>query len=208
MKKTASLQVSRRDLITRVMPACAFTCISANKAFASILSNNDPECQQVKHKFDKEIPGLKLTYNQFTEQRYRKFIQFAQFLEKELGREKMIELVKKHSTERLLGVAKRDLQRLGSSDFKTYISIFREPGMLNSLTMEIVEDTDTVFEIKVTDCLSATTFLRAKAGHIGYARICWGDYAWAEGFNPKIKLIRDKTLMQGHDCCNHRYIWT
>jgi hypothetical protein len=29
-----------------------------------------------------------------------------------------------------------------------------------------------------------------------------------KGFNPKIKLVRDKTLMQGHEYCNHRYIWT
>ena len=28
-----------------------------------------------------------------------------------------------------------------------------------------------------------------------------------EDFNPKIKLVRDKTLMQGNNYCNHRYIW-
>jgi hypothetical protein len=74
--------------------------------------------------------------------------------------------------------------------------------------MEIVEDTEKAFELKITECIWADTFLKAKAGHIGYAWVCWGDYAWAEGFNPKIKMVRDKTLMQGHDRCNHRYIWT
>ena len=80
--------------------------------------------------------------------------------------------------------------------------------MLASLAMEIIEDTDTVFEIRVTDCLAAEAYLPYKAGDIGYAAVCWGDYNWASDFNPKIKLIRDKTLMQGHDCCNHRYIWS
>jgi len=28
----------------------------------------------------------------------------------------------------------------------------------------------------------------------------------ASAFNPKLKMIRSKTLMQGHDCCNHRYV--
>jgi len=37
--------------------------------------------------------------------------------------------------------------------------------------------------------------------------VCHGDYAWAEGFNPDIKLVRDKTLMQGDSICNHRYVW-
>ncbi len=37
----------------------------------------------------------------------------------------------------------------------------------------------TVFEIKVTDCLSAEAFLPFKAGDIGFARVCWRDYNWA-----------------------------
>ena len=73
--------------------------------------------------------------------------------------------------------------------------------------MEIVEDTEKAFELKITECIWASTFLNAKAGDIGYASVCFGDYAWAEGFNPKIKMIRDKTLMQGHELCNHRYVW-
>ncbi len=54
---------------------------------------------------------------------------------------------------------------------------------------------------------SAESFLPFKAGDRGYAAVCGGDYDWASDFNPKIKLIRDKTLMQDHDGCNHKYIW-
>jgi hypothetical protein len=76
------------------------------------------------------------------------------------------------------------------------------------LNMKVVEDTETAFELKVSECLVATVFRDANAADIGYAHVCWGDYAWAEGFNPKIKMVRDKTLMQGDKYCNHRYIWT
>lgn len=89
----------------------------------------------------------------------------------------------------------------------TYVNQFRS-GYESTLTKEIVEDTEKAFELKVTECIWADTFLRAKAGDIGYAWVCWGDYSWAEGFNPKVKMIRDKTLMQGHDCCNHRYVYS
>jgi len=51
--------------------------------------------------------------------------------------------------------------------------------------MEIVEDTETAFEIKVTECIWATTFRQAEAGDFGYAAICFGDYAWAEGLIQK-----------------------
>ena len=55
--------------------------------------------------------------------------------------------------------------------------------------MEIVEDTDTAFELKVGECIWADTFRRA------------------EGFNSKIEMVRDLTLMQGHSICNHCYLW-
>ena len=42
---------------------------------------------------------------------------------------------------------------------------------------------------------------------LGYACVCHADFGLPVGINPKLKLIRTKTLMQGHDCCNHRYVW-
>ena len=79
-------------------------------------------------------------------------------------------------------------------------------GFEDTLTMTILEDTKKTFEFKVTECITAETYLHSKAGDIGFAYHCHADYAWIRGFNKNIKLIRDKTLMQGHDCCNHRYI--
>ena len=103
--------------------------------------------------------------------------------------------------------AQNQARRSPDNSFKTYVNTFRPPRFDDILTHEVVVDTDTVFELKVTECLSQDYFHWANASDIGYAWICFGDYAWAEGFNPEIKLIRDKTLMQGHDYCNHRYVW-
>ncbi len=61
--------------------------------------------------------------------------------------------------------------------------------------------------MRVSECLTATVFREADAAHIGYAAVCHADFALPEGFNPKIRLVRTKTLMKGHDCCNHRYVW-
>jgi hypothetical protein len=209
MKEIGKKLSSRRDFLTKTVPVCAASCLAASSVFAnsSLISKSHLEQEEV-HKFDKKLPGPEMTYRRFASIRHRSFIRFARFLQKEIGEERVIELIKKETEQRLNAQAKRDLERLGKSDFKSYISIFRDPGMLASLTMEIIEDTDTVFEIRVTDCMAAESFLPHKAGDIGFAAVCWGDYNWASDFNPKIKLIRDKTLMQGHDCCNHRYVWT
>jgi hypothetical protein len=92
------------------------------------------------------------------------------------------------------------------NSYKTYVNTFRPPRYEAQLTHEVVVDTDTVFELKVKECLTSWVFRQADAADIGHAYICFGDYAWAKGFNPKIKMVRDETLMQGHDYCNHRYI--
>lgn len=75
------------------------------------------------------------------------------------------------------------------------------------MTSELVEDTDHAREIKVTECLWAKTLRELNPADIGYAAIYHGDYAYCQGFNPKIRMIRSKTLMQGDDCCNHRWVW-
>lgn len=209
MKELEPKGSSRRDFLLKTVPVCAASCLAASKVFALSpkISNTIFQEKEV-HKFEKELPGPAMTYRRFVAMRNQTYIRFARFLQKEIGEEKVIDLIKKQTEERLRRQAQADLKRLGKSDFKSYISIFRDPRMLASLTMEIIEDTDIVFEIRVTECLSAESFLPHKAGDIGYADVCWGDYNWASDFNPNIKLIRDKTLMQGHDCCNHRYIWT
>jgi hypothetical protein len=112
----------------------------------------------------------------------------------------------KITTEKMASLGKSQAGRTSDNSFEAYVKQFRI-GYGNVLTMEIVEDTDTAFELEVTECIWADTFLRAQAGHIGFASVCWGDYAWAESFNDKITMVRDKTLMEGHDYCNHRYLW-
>lgn len=198
-------KTSRRQFIASVIPACAITCIGSNRVFASIHRAEGHLIQETKHKFDKNF-DLAITYRQFLEAQYRNFIVLAKAMEKEMGKRKAIEFLKKVTTERQTNLGKQQVSRMPDNSFSSFVDLFRS-GQDNTMTMKIVEDTPSVFEFKVTECLYADSFLRANAGDIGYAWICWGDYAWAQGFNPKIKLVRDKTLMQGHDCCNHRYTW-
>ena len=75
------------------------------------------------------------------------------------------------------------------------------------LTDEVIEQTETFVHSKITECLWSKTFREANAADIGFAAVCYPDYAMTSAFNPKIKLVRPTTLMQGHDCCDFRYHW-
>jgi len=161
-----------------------------------------------KHMFDQEFP-MKLTYRKFIEGQNIQFIEFAKAVEEKLGEKETLELIKNLATEFNLERGKKQAENSTDQSLTTYTRMFANPkewdGILN---MEVVKDSETAFELKISECIQAECYIQHYASDIGYAQVCWGDYAWAEGFNPKIKLVRDKTLMQGHSCCNHRYIWT
>ena len=200
------LELDRRQFLSKVMPVCALTCFGLGNAIVLAQDTKESNPLEDVHKFDEEF-GSTLTYRQYYASRYREFIQLAEALEKELGKEKTITFLKKYTEERMLQNGKILASKSPDNSFQTGMDLYRDRERYkNTLTMEIIEDTERAFELRVTECIWAASFLDADAGEIGYASVCYGDYAMAEGFNSRIKLIRDKTLMQGHEYCNHRYI--
>ena len=200
---------SRRRFLTTVMPACALTCLGFKFALAQEGKHNPATGAETEpaHLFDAEYPR-KLTYRQVITNQYRESIQLAKALQEEWGEQKTIDFLKKSTSKRLLAYGKSQASRSKDTSLRQYVQQFRDvDNYKNMLAMEIVEDTDDAFELKVSGCIWADVFRAAEAGKLGYAMVCYGDYAWAEGFNPKIKLVRDKTLMQGDAICNPRYVW-
>ncbi len=165
------------------------------------LSNKE---YQTGHKFDTGY-DKQLTFRYYMRNRYEIVMDVTKVMEQELGKEKSIRLLKKYSSDRLFLRGKSQAEEYGSNYLNSYVEQFRG-GYEYTLTKEVVKDTDRCFKLNVTEYIWASTFRERNMGDYGYAIVCWADYAWAEGFNPKIKLIRDKTLMQGDSCCNHKYV--
>lgn len=136
----------------------------------------------------------------------RSLIPAMKGLASQLGEEKLVGMLQECSSETARkGMAQRPP---GNRDFATWVGNMKAtpPLFQHALAFEIVEDTPKAFEFRISKCLWAKTFRDGDAAAIGYACICHPDFAVASAFNPKLKLIRTKTLMQGHDCCNHRYV--
>lgn len=195
---------ARRNFIFKTIPACALTCMFGKGIFALTEEGDGQEI----HMFDREFPR-KFTFREFIEAQNFQFIEFAKAAEDRFGKEETLELIKKFSTEFNLERGRNQAETSADQSLKSYTRMFADTKSWEGiLKMEIVEDSETVFEMKISECIQATCYLQHDAADIGFAQVCWGDYAWAEGFNPKIQLVRDKTLMQGHSCCNHKYVWT
>ena len=159
----------------------------------------------VGHKF---LEDSNMTFQEVFDFAFKSLIPVLQGLAKELGKDHFLEALRKVAFECALKTGQDTARQLQSNDLAAFKAA-GEPGHFGKhvLTLEIVKDTPQVFEVQVTECLWAKTFREMGAAEIGYSLICHRDYADCQGFNPRITLIRSKTLMQGDDCCNHRFVW-
>ena len=67
---------------------------------------------------------------------------------------------------------------------------------------EVIRKGPEALEVRVTKCAHAEAFRSLNATDVGMKMICMGDRAVTEGFNPRIRFSRPKTIMAGDDCCH------
>ncbi len=199
--------LDRRELLTRTVPACAMAWLGLCKLPSVGICDGTPQ-QEGQHKFD--VPeDLSLSERQQSQQANRSFIRFIKTLQGELGEDELIRLLKVNSADYGRRIGEMQAERTSDTSLKAFVAQYRPPRYSSILTHEVVEDTEKAFGLRVTECCIAEVFQAAGVGgEIGHAAVCNMDYYWPTGFNPNLKMERDRTLMQGHDHCNHRYVDT
>jgi hypothetical protein len=203
MKKDFINRNDRREFLRKTFSSCAFCCFAAPIAFGS--DGIYPNTTDQKHKFESDSG---MTMQQLFNFAFKEnYIPVMKNLMKQIGKENFLEMLKKssemqyESDENAYFKNKERTLKTWSDFSKKLMSRFS-----NSLSGEILTDNEKVLEIKYTECLTAKTFREADAADIGYAGCCYQDYPWTKQFNPKLKLIREKTLMRGDDCCHFEWI--
>ena len=76
-----------------------------------------------------------------------------------------------------------------------------------ALEIEVKEQTDTSFTFNVVRCRYAETYKAMGLGEIGHLLSCNRDGAFCEGYDPKLKLARSQTIMQGASHCDFKYTY-
>lgn len=197
----------RRKFIRTLITACPLFCIGGTGLMAASEKGSKAHNSGEKHKF---LEIAELSYAQIFDFAFAGFfLPIVRNLEREWDKDEYIEVLKKAAEAAGKQSGQFMAKRFPKVSLAAYTEVMRNPDPFwqHALTAEIVEDREKSFEIRVTECLWAKTFREAQAGEIGYATICFQDYAMSQGFSPKLRMIRDKTLMQGHDYCNHRWVW-
>jgi hypothetical protein len=203
--KTLNFVSSRRQFLQNILPVGTLFCFGGNQLLALDQSEEKSQGSNEKHKFLSDSGMSIQEVYRFTFQGY--FIPLMEKISNSMGADKFIEMLKEASSEVGAEKMKRMTQSLPKRDLAAMAVYMKlNPLFQKALTYEIVEESESALEVKITECLWAKTFREADASDIGYAAICYPDFAMASAYNPNIKLSRTKTLMQGHECCNHKYI--
>ena len=192
---------NRRQFIASVVPVCAFPCLSLATSLAKTQSNDKINSETGIEKFQNDFCR---SYEEAWEWRYYYYIDRMEEFAKVLGREKLIELIKNGIDE----INRRDVKNDPKFKLSELANSLKNSDYFNSaLNFEIIKLNDVLFEFKVTECLWAKTFHKKNAKDIGYAACCHGDFSNAKALHHQLHIERTKTLMQGFDCCNFRYIF-
>ena len=74
-----------------------------------------------------------------------------------------------------------------------------------ALEIEIKDQSADSFTFNVVRCRYAETYKAMGLGEIGHLLSCNRDGAFCEGYDPKLKLDRSQTIMQGASHCDFKY---
>jgi len=189
---------SRRRFLT-VLGSAMPVCWVAAQAAAG-----QEQAPQKKHKFEDKCG---MSYEQMFHFAYSDgFIGLVTVLAKKAGGDKYLEVIKQANDELVTeGMKHRKIDDRSLRAFTEYLRN-QNDFWKHVVTAEIVEDSPNAVEVRVKECIWAHTFRKQKAADVGYACVCHPDFAYAKAFNPKMRMERTKTLMQGDEYCNHRWV--
>jgi predicted ArsR family transcriptional regulator len=120
----------------------------------------------------------------------------------EFGRQRILEIVRNVIQE----IARQQGVQLANSveanDLKHFAAIQETWKKDNAIQTELLELTRKKYAFNVFRCRYAEMYYHLGIPELGKMLSCNRDFALIEGFNPRIKLTRTQTIMEGADICD------
>jgi hypothetical protein len=190
---------SRRAFLQGMLGVGACCCLGGQGLRAAVQAAGT-------HPFE---TGARMTFRQVFDFCYaRAYIPLLKEMRTAMGEDKFMPLLRESAARSAEAAMRKLAGSVATNDLAQFTSSVRNPDHFwrHVLKMEIKEDAAEVVEVRIRQCLWVETFRGADAADIGYAVICHPDFAAARGFNPRLRLHRSRTLMEGDPCCDHRWV--
>ncbi len=124
----------------------------------------------------------------------------------EFGTEKTQALVKEIISKDAVVSGQRLAEKYSGNSLKDLLKIVEEVWAKDdTLTIENLSLTEKSLKFDVTRCGYAEMYERLGVKELGSLLSCCRDFAFMDGFNPALKLVRTQTIMEGNDICDFCY---
>ena len=120
--------------------------------------------------------------------------------------EEVYEVVVKAESEAILSNMRKRAEEIGENSIEAFIKDQWEPLPEQGYEYT-VEKTASGYQMNVTKCPVYDLAKQQESTEQLFYLCCEGDQFIPEGFNPNIGFKRTKTLMEGHECCDHFYYY-
>jgi len=129
-----------------------------------------------------------------------KLVPYLLFIEKELGTDILIKLLKKLNQENF---SKAKANKIDSDDFLDGYKSLKKFCSKNHLKCSSFHQDDKHMEFNITECPFTELMKKLNAQHIGHLLLCATDYVRAAEHGWM--LTRTKTCMEGNVICDFKY---
>lgn len=112
--------------------------------------------------------------------------------------------ITKDSTEQAATYANSEA---GDATLESFHALLPQWKAGGALEVDMLNETENQVHYNVTHCKYAEMYREMDLAEIGHILSCGRDGTFCTGYNPKIKLDRTQTIMQGASHCDFRYRW-
>jgi len=127
--------------------------------------------------------------------------------------EEMVERLGREQAQEILGAAiekaaieqGESLADGGETSLRSFIDLMERWKAGGALEMEVLHEADDRFDFNITRCRYAEMYREMGMGDIGHLLSCGRDGSFCTGYDPRIKLERNQTIMSGKSHCDFRY---
>ncbi|HEY1943093.1 MAG TPA: L-2-amino-thiazoline-4-carboxylic acid hydrolase [Roseiarcus sp.] len=127
-------------------------------------------------------------------------------LKAEIGVERAREVLRKAVRRAAIAAGKAFGDRTpGGTDLTSFRAIQPLWTKDGALEIETLQATPEAYDFNVRRCRYAEAYRKMGLAEIGSLLSCNRDGAFCEGYDPRLKLTRTQTIMEGADHCDFRY---
>ena len=123
----------------------------------------------------------------------------------EFGMQRVLEITQRVILEIARQQGVQLAQSLKANDLEHFAVVHEGWKKDNAIQTEVLELSEKKFSFNVFRCRYAEMYYHLGIPELGSLLSCGRDFALIQGFNPKIRLIRTQTIMEGAEICDFRF---